>query len=486
MRFAFVAALALTLGLAGQAVGQSWVQVATDPTRNSFDLDMGSITTNGGFIETWVRQTMARPQRDAVSGKTFTNAVMRRMDDCRGKTFALITYIYRNDKGDVLSSTMVPQNEWKFVPPPPGSIAAGLQAKICEVAAMRATLKPSVDIGPNTPTTWLPAAFDPTTQTRYFIQKDAVVLLENGVVALIAKADLGTPRKLPDGSTAMTGFLMQAFDCKAKTTVILSADSYDAAGNLVGVYAPPEDKMDVQAYPAGSTGELLARYACDPAHIVHKAEDEGGISVGTGWLGPKGYLITANHVVEGATKLELAYDGKVVGKAEVVVTDPANDIAILKPIVPGPGRLIIPFEPASAKLGERVFTLGYPAPDVLGMALKMTSGEVSAMSGNDVASGRMDDARLLQVSIPIHSGNSGGPVIDNQGRAVGIVISKMNKTGDDEVAQNVNYALKIGYVRSLMAELPTLGQSAVATPRPSLSALVAELQGSVFLVIATQ
>ena len=77
-------------------------------------------------------------------------------------------------------------------------------------------------------------------------------------------------------------------------------------------------------------------------------------------------------------------------------------------------------------------------------------------------------------------------MIDSQGRAVGIVISRMNRTGDDEVAQNVNYALKIGYVRSLMAELPVLGNPTAATPRPSLSALVAELQGSVFLVIATR
>jgi S1-C subfamily serine protease len=486
MRFAILAALAWMLTMAGQASGQSWVQVATDPARNSFDLDMGSITANGGFTQTWVRQTLARPQRDAISGKTYSNVVMQRMDDCRGKTFALTLYVYRNDKGEVLSNTPVPQADWKFVSPPPGSIAAGLQARICEVAAARAALKPSVETGPATQTTWLPSAYDPTTQTKYFIQKDAVVLLEGGVVALIAKADLGTPRRLPDGSMAVTGFLMQAFDCKAKTTVILSADSYDAAGNLVGVYAPPEEKLDVQSYPEGSTGALMAKYACDPDHITQKAEAEGGTFVGTGWLGPKGYLITANHVVEGATKLELAYDGKVVGQAELVVADPANDIAILKPILPGAPHPIIPFAAASARLGERVFTLGYPAPDVLGMALKMTSGEVSAMSGNDVASGRMDDARLLQVSIPIHSGNSGGPVIDSQGRAVGIVISKMNKTGEDEVAQNVNYALKIGYVRSLMAELPVLETPAAATPRPSLSALVAELQGSVFLVIATR
>ena len=99
-----------------------------------------------------------------------------------------------------------------------------------------------METGPATQTRWLPSAYDPATQTKYFIQQDAVVLTESGMVALIAKADLGTPRKLPDGSMAVTGFLMQAFDCKARTTVILSADSYDAAGNLVGVYEPPEGK----------------------------------------------------------------------------------------------------------------------------------------------------------------------------------------------------------------------------------------------------
>ena len=214
-------------------------------------------------------------------------------------------------------------------------------------------------------------------------------------------------------------------------------------------------------------------------------QDEGGTFVGTGWLGPKGYIITANHVIEGATLLELARDGKVFGRAELVVADPANDIAILRPLKPLPTRTAISFSAAPAQLGERVFTLGYPAPDMLGMALKMTSGEVSAMAGNDVATGRRDDARFLQVSMPIHSGNSGGPVIDDQGRAVGIVISKMTKAGENEIAQNVNYALKIGYVRNLLSELPAVSAPVAATPRPTISGLVEELRGSVFLVIAS-
>lgn len=485
MRFAFVAALAAALTLASQAVAQSWVQISQDSSHDVYELDMSSITANGGFTQVWIRETMARPQREPATGRPYTDLIMQRVEDCRTKTFALTMFIYRNGKGEVLSNTPVPRGKWEFVPPPPGSIAEGLQARICGVVAARAALKPGVDTGPTTQTTWVPIADEVATKSRYFVQQDTVVRLEGGMVGVVAKAEMGAPRKLADGSTVVTGFLLQAYDCKAHSVMALAADSYDAAGNLVGVFAPPEEKLEALTYLAGSPYELIAKYACDPAHIVRSAEDEGGTFVGTGWLGPKGYLITANHVIEGATKLELAYDGKIVGKAEIVVTDPANDIAILKPILPGP-HPIIPFYSASAHIGDRVFTLGYPAPDVLGMALKMTSGEVSAMSGNDVASGRMDDARLMQVSIPVHSGNSGGPVIDSQGRAVGIVISKMNKTGDDEVAQNVNYALKIGYVRSLMAELPALGTSAVATPRPSLSALVAELQGSVFLVIATR
>ena len=483
MRFAFVAVLALILGLAGPAVAQSWVKITTDASHKLYEVDMGSITARGGYTQVWMRETSVRPQRDPVSGKSYTRVVLQRLEDCRAKTFAFSLFVYRNDKDEVVSSLPVPRGQLQFVSPPPGSVGEELQTRICQVVAARAALKPSVDVGPATRTSWASVAEDSVNKARYYIQPDSVVQLDGGLVGLIAKADLGVPRKLADGGLAHSGFFMQAYDCKAMTVVTVAADSYDAAGDLAAVYLPAKEQRETLTILANSPYDLMAKYACDPAHIA--ADPEGGTFVGTGWLGPKGYLITANHVIEGATQLELAYDGKIVGKAEVVVTDPANDIAILKPILPGP-HPIIPFYTAPVRLGDRVFTLGYPAPDVLGMALKMTSGEVSAMSGNDVASGRMDDARLLQVSIPIHSGNSGGPVIDGQGRAVGIVISKMNKTGDDEVAQNVNYALKIGYVRSLMAELPALGSPPVATPRPSLSALVAELQGSVFLVIASR
>ncbi len=484
MRFGLVAAfLAAVIGLAGTAKAtESWVEVAKDNDNNAFDLDMGSIAANGGVTQSWVRERYAHRKREAQSGKSYSVGLTQRLDDCRSHTYALSYFIIQDDKGAVVASHQTPQAEIHFASPPPGAVAEVLHAKVCEVVARRASLKPLVPGGPQTKGEWTSVGYDANAQLRYFIHLDSMATLQGGLVGVVVRADSAAPRKLADGSVAASAYLAQAFDCTARTTIIAAADTYDDRGALIGT---SRDEVKPVAFAPGSVSEAIAKFACDP--------DRGLLNVGgprtftgTGWLGPKGYIITANHVVDGAVKLELAHEGKVVGEAELVVADPANDIAVLRPKFREPGHPAILFAPTPAMMGERVFTLGYPAPDVLGVALKMTSGEVSALAGNDFQSGRSDDARFLQVSIPIHSGNSGGPVIDTQGRAVGIVISKMNKTGDDEVAQNVNYALKIGYVRSLLAELPPIAPSVPLKVQPTLSGLVGELKGSVFLIIATK
>jgi S1-C subfamily serine protease len=114
----------------------------------------------------------------------------------------------------------------------------------------------------------------------------------------------------------------------------------------------------------------------------------------------------------------------------------------------------------------------------------MTSGEVSATSGDDPSSQRVDDPRLLQISVPIQPGNSGGPVIDESGHAVGVVLSSLQKTGPDEIAQNVNYALKIGYLRNLLSDLPDAGTPHLAVKAATIVGVVAELRGAVFLILA--
>jgi S1-C subfamily serine protease len=120
----------------------------------------------------------------------------------------------------------------------------------------------------------------------------------------------------------------------------------------------------------------------------------------------------------------------------------------------------------------------------MGLSLKVTSGEISALSGLDVASQRADDPRLIQLSAAVQGGNSGGPVMDEQGRAVAIVISKLEMTSDDEIAQNVNYGLKIAYVRPLLDGLKDLGNVGLDKAADSEVNAVANDQGAVFLVVA--
>ncbi|MDO8378090.1 S1C family serine protease [Phenylobacterium sp.] len=479
-----IAAFVMALATAGSSLAQAWTPVTGDSDKNSFELDLGSIVQSGGYTQSMVRQVLAKPQKVAGTNKRYSTTVMQRLDDCRTRTFSLTAFTYFDDKGKVVQLTTLSPQEYRFVAPPPGSIAHDLQDRICTESARRAGLKASLEVGPTDKANWIPITYDARTNTRFSVREDSVISLGDNQVVVIVRADNGAPVKLADGVMVATGLIAEVFNCGSRELITMSADSYDSSGALVSVFQPPKEKLEPQTYAAGSVSELVAKYVCDESHIV-ATEDEGGTFVGTGWLGPKGYIITANHVIEGATLLELTRDGKVVGRAELVVADPANDIAILRPLKPLPTRTAIAFSAAPARLGERVFTLGYPAPDMLGTTLKMTSGEVSAMAGNDAATGRRDDARFLQVSMPIHSGNSGGPVIDDQGRAVGIVISKMTKAGEDEIAQNVNYALKIGYVRNLLSELPAVGAPVAATPRATISGLVEELQGSVFLVIAS-
>lgn len=99
-------------------------------------------------------------------------------------------------------------------------------------------------------------------------------------------------------------------------------------------------------------------------------------------------------------------------------------------------------------LGTEVFTIGFPQPELMGVEPKLSTGVISATSGIQ------DDTRTYQISVPVQAGNSGGPLIDNEGRVVGIVASKLNAakvfewTGD--LPQNVNYAVKSTYLARLM------------------------------------
>jgi S1-C subfamily serine protease len=170
---------------------------------------------------------------------------------------------------------------------------------------------------------------------------------------------------------------------------------------------------------------------------------------GTGWVTSGGFIVTNAHVVDSYSSIQLTYIDKSKGSAQVVAIDHANDLAILKGSRKNQFRGI-PISIDPPRIGAEVFTIGYPRPDVMGINLKLTDGLISAVSG------LRDDPRFIQMTVPIQSGNSGGPLLNTKGEVIGVTTSVLRSKiigKEVQVSQNVNYAIKSIYVKALLDTL---------------------------------
>lgn len=202
------------------------------------------------------------------------------------------------------------------------------------------------------------------------------------------------------------------------------------------------------------------------------------LRTGTGFFVTRsGHLITSYHVVKGASRMVLILaDGERVA-ASLVKSDKVNDIALLKGELTSP-----PLSIASTNeilRGIDVVTLGYPLVGIQGQEQKATFGRVNALSGIK------GDIRFLQIDVPIQPGNSGGPLIDGNGKVIGLITATLTPVGtlraSGALPQNVNYALKSDYLFPLLAGLDrTIQNDLLPLDLPSL---VRRCEKSVALVL---
>lgn len=191
----------------------------------------------------------------------------------------------------------------------------------------------------------------------------------------------------------------------------------------------------VKKYPTG------AMYA----NAVRKAQEEAKPTewTGTGFALTNNYIVTNNHVVDGAKTISIqGINGDFNHKyqAEVVATDKHNDLAIIKVSGVTISSSNIPYavKTGTSEVGEEVFVLGYPLTSTMGEEIKLTTGVISSKTGFQ------GDVSIYQISAPIQPGNSGGPLFDSRGNVVGIVSAK------HKGAENVGYAIKTSYLKNLM------------------------------------
>ena len=180
--------------------------------------------------------------------------------------------------------------------------------------------------------------------------------------------------------------------------------------------------------------EPKAMTPADPNELVSSA---------TGFcISPGGYLVTAQHFTKSARAFKVVTKAGLV-PADLLGQDEVNDIAVLK--IRGGFPVALGIRPSdSARLGETVATIGFPNITVQGQEPKVTDGKISSLAG------MRDDPAMFQVSVQVQPGNSGGPLVDQHGNVLGIIVARLASP----TSQNVNYAVKSSLLLTLLRSIP--------------------------------
>ena len=194
--------------------------------------------------------------------------------------------------------------------------------------------------------------------------------------------------------------------------------------------------------PGGNPGSAPAASAPPPMQQrpPTSPREKAVASSGTGFFIGPDIVVTNFHVINGCVELRLRKTGGDLGPARLVATSRSDDLAALRASNRSKSflklRVGVPIKPA-----EPVLVFGYPLAEALSSAGNTTLGNVTALAG------LRDDSRFMQISAAVQPGNSGGPAVDEAGRLMGVVVSKLNAlaiarlTGD--IPQNVNFAIKV-------------------------------------------
>jgi len=178
------------------------------------------------------------------------------------------------------------------------------------------------------------------------------------------------------------------------------------------------------------------------------ASRPGGEGSGSGVvITPDGFVLTNNHVVENSDRLEVSLTDGRTFPAQVVGTDPATDLAVIR-ISDGNLPTSELGDSDLLKVGQLVIAIGNP----LGFQSTVSAGVVSAV-GRSLRSqaGRLIDG-VIQTDVALNPGNSGGPLVDSRGRVIGI------NTAMIYMAQGISFAIPINTARWVVTELVMHGK----------------------------
>ena len=182
---------------------------------------------------------------------------------------------------------------------------------------------------------------------------------------------------------------------------------------------------------------------------------------------PDGYIVTNNHVVDGATKVEVTLNNNKTYPATIVGTDPATDVAIIK--IDADGLPVVPFgDSDELRLGQWVIAIGSPYD----LRSTITAGIVSA-KGRQMPhyNGEFKIESFIQTDAAVNPGNSGGALVNQKGELVGVNTAIISQTGS---YTGYSFAIPSNIVRKIDDDLIDFGSVKRALLGVTMSAITDE------------
>ena len=217
-----------------------------------------------------------------------------------------------------------------------------------------------------------------------------------------------------------------------------------------------QQEQPFQGFPNSPFDQMLRRFFDQQnqggeGHMFPQAP--GGqarrIALGSGFIiDPSGYIVTNNHVVGDAAKVQVILQDKTKYTARIVGRDPKTDLAVLKIKADKPLPYVAFGNSSAAQVGDWVMAVGNP----FGLGGTVTTGIISAR-GRDINEGPYDD--FLQIDAPINRGNSGGPTFNLNGQVIGINTAIYSPNGG---SVGIGFAIPSNLAKNIVAQLEEHGK----------------------------
>ena len=260
-------------------------------------------------------------------------------------------------------------------------------------------------------------------------------------------AAAGAGAQKPESKSAIQRIMLEK-NVKRLTVIAIVAGVLALAAIVVVVAGV----FDSSSPPTAA--EVIKTVTPSTVLVLGSTEEGEPKESGTGWVydGEKGLIVTNAHVASGAASFEVGNNDKDLQPAEVIGVAPCDDLAVLKVDSSGPLQTLPLGSQSEIEQGDRVFVIGYPGNASVEDELVSTTGSVSVVE-TSIDSELAENAVLptyrnvIQTDAAINHGNSGGPMVDEDEKLVGV-----NSVSGGE-NENQGYAIGVDRVKEVVPEL---------------------------------